>query len=136
MGTDKEASAAEREALSEELGPKVRRARRAKGLTQEQTSEELGVSTEFYARVERGKALPSVPTFDRMIDVLDVEADILLGIFGPDGLEKGHWPTDAKDRDSKELRRLLRRLRTAPPEVIKTIEVLVNGIDRLVQKEE
>jgi len=38
------------------------------------------VSVEFYARIERGKTLPSVPTLLRLATALRVSADVLLGL--------------------------------------------------------
>lgn len=60
------------------IGMAARRARKARGLTQERVAEELDVSIEFYSRVERGVALPSLKTFVRMTEVLQVDSNTLL----------------------------------------------------------
>jgi transcriptional regulator with XRE-family HTH domain len=57
----------------------VRQARHARGLTQEQMAEQLGVTVEFYARIERGRAHPSLDTLVRMRSLLGASADSLLG---------------------------------------------------------
>lgn len=61
------------------IGKAARRARKALGLTQERVAEKLDVSIEFYSRVERGVALPSLKTFVRLTEVLRVDGNTLLG---------------------------------------------------------
>lgn len=60
------------------IGRAARQARKARGLMQEHVAEELDVSIEFYSRVERGVALPSLKTFVRMTEVLQVDSNALL----------------------------------------------------------
>ena len=62
------------------MGSRARRVRLARGFIQEEVAERVGVSAEFYARIERGHALPSVRTFCRLVAILDVSADSLLGL--------------------------------------------------------
>lgn len=64
--------------LAAGLGAAVRRERLRRGLTQAETAEQVGVATEVYGRLERGRMLPSVPTLRRICQVLDVSADALL----------------------------------------------------------
>jgi transcriptional regulator with XRE-family HTH domain len=64
------------------IGRAARQARQALGLTQEQIAEKLGVSVKFCSRIERGVALPSLGTFMRLVEVLRVDGNTLLG-FGP-----------------------------------------------------
>lgn len=66
--------------LARSIGKAARKARMALGLTQEQTAERLDITTEFYARLERGTAKPSIGTFVRMVMILGVSADTLLGL--------------------------------------------------------
>lgn len=60
------------------LGRAARKAREKRALTQQEVADELGVSVEFYSRLERGVTLPSLGTFVRLLEVLDVSADVLL----------------------------------------------------------
>ena len=60
------------------IGKQARAARTFLNLTQEQAAERIGVSTDFYARMERGKALPSLVTFYRMTQALQIDANSLL----------------------------------------------------------
>lgn len=58
----------------------MRAARKTLGLTQAQVADKVKVSAEFYARIERGNALPSVETLASLVTALGVSADRLLGL--------------------------------------------------------
>jgi transcriptional regulator with XRE-family HTH domain len=66
-------------ALKEAIGRGVHQARMALKLTQEDAAERIGVSPEFYSRIERGAMMPSLRTLARMVWALDASADVLLG---------------------------------------------------------
>jgi transcriptional regulator with XRE-family HTH domain len=66
-------------ALKEAIGRGVHQARKALKLTQEDAAERIGVSPEFYSRIERGATMPSLRTITRMVWALDASADVLLG---------------------------------------------------------
>lgn len=87
----------------------ARRARVARGLTQADIAERVGIATEVYGRLERGKMLPSVATLQRLSVVLRVSADSLLGLDGPSlpAVREQHEPYRADDR----LRPLVRKLK-------------------------
>ena len=112
------------EDLAATIGKAARAARRVRGLTQEEVAEQLDVSTEFYARMERGAALPSVPTLVRLAPILGASSDALLGLRG------ARRPAAEKQADSPELRRLMRRARTLSPKILKALVVLAEGSDR------
>lgn len=61
------------------VGRAAHEARKALHITQEDAAQRMNVSVEFYARIERGEALPSLPTFVKMVVALGVSADALLG---------------------------------------------------------
>ena len=65
--------------LAQTIGNVARAARKARGLTQEDAAERLGLTTEFYARIERGYSLPSTASLAQMVTALDVSADVLIG---------------------------------------------------------
>jgi len=98
--------------LAENIGRGARHARIKHGLTQEQTAELLDISTEFYARMERGHALPSVNTLARMSERLDVHADVLL--HGTDEEQDVALIATDIPADPPQLQTLIRRLRAAP----------------------
>jgi transcriptional regulator with XRE-family HTH domain len=66
-------------ALTEAIGRGVHQARKALELTQEDAAERIGVSPEFYVRIERGATMPSLRTLTRMVSAFDASADVLLG---------------------------------------------------------
>lgn len=120
-------------ALMRTIGRAARQARRARKLTQEDVADRVGVSTQFYGRIERGYALPSVTTLRRMLEVLDLRADELLGAIdlgdGGGGVnDAGASPS--RDMDSPPVRRLMRFLRRASPVTIEVVEMLLDEIDR------
>ncbi|MEM9491193.1 MAG: helix-turn-helix transcriptional regulator, partial [Myxococcota bacterium] len=58
--------------LAKSIGVAARQARKALHLTQEDAAERINVSSEFYARIERGTSLPSIITFARIVSTLGV----------------------------------------------------------------
>jgi transcriptional regulator with XRE-family HTH domain len=60
----------------------VRDARRRFGVTQAEAAELIGTAPEIISRIERGKALPSIPMLRRICVALKVEASNLLGLGG------------------------------------------------------
>ena len=68
-----------RDELARIFGDNLRAARRERDMTQAQVAEAIAVSNEFYARLERGKALPSAATLLALVKVLRVTADSLCG---------------------------------------------------------
>jgi transcriptional regulator with XRE-family HTH domain len=127
--------------LAKSIGAAAREARKSLELTQEDAAEKIGVSAEFYARIERGNALPSVPTFARIAAALGVSADTLLGLRPPDVSERVSddqpaWAAASPPSDSPEIRRLLRRLRKASPATLRLVTMLVKELERLGNSEE
>lgn len=120
--------------LAESIGNAARTARTSLKLTQEDAAERIGVSAEFYARIERGNALPSVPTLARISTSLGVSADSLLG-HSPEDEEERELPAQLQPpaqppEDGPELRRLARRLRKASPATLRLVALLVKELER------
>lgn len=113
-------------ALATTIGAATRAARKARGLTQEDVAEQLGVSTEFYARVERGASLPSVPTLASMAATLGVSADRMLGAADP----RSTATNATRDDVRPEVRRLVRRMAKASPRLLRAIAVILDEADR------
>ena len=61
-----------------ELGSRIREARLAKGYTQEALAEIADVGLMYYGEVERGIKMPSMKTFIKILNALDVSADFIL----------------------------------------------------------
>jgi len=53
-------------------GARIRRARLAKGLSQSEAAEQIGISRSFLAAVERGESGVSIQTLSRMADVFSI----------------------------------------------------------------
>jgi transcriptional regulator with XRE-family HTH domain len=121
--------------LAESIGAAARAARAALKLTQEDAAERVGISAEFYARIERGNALPSVPTLARISTALGVSADVLLGRAVAREQEEvvkeqpSRWSAISPS-DAPEVRRLVRRLRKASPATLRLVTLLVKELER------
>ena len=118
------------DALSNKIGTQVRKAREAQGQTQQDVAEMLGVSVEFYSRIERGKALPSLETFVRIALALRISSDKLLGLADMEGVKSAieeYLP--AVPEDTPEFKRLVRRLRRASPKTRRVADVVVRELE-------
>ncbi len=60
------------------IGSRLKKARVAKHLTQEQFAELVGLSVGYIGMIERGTRMPSFATFLDMLSVLKVTADSIL----------------------------------------------------------
>lgn len=117
--------------LAKVIGAAARRARKALKLTQEDAAERIGVSGEFYARIERGNSLPSVQTFVRMAGALGVTADSLLGRPAPASQgENSLWQAAQPASDPPEIRRLLRLLRKSSPSTLRLVSLLIKELEK------
>lgn len=72
------------------FGMRLRAARKARGLNIEQLAEKAGISGNYLGEIERGNKLPSLDTFMRLVNELDVSADYLL----KDDLKKEYYDLD------------------------------------------
>lgn len=70
-------STAKNVSLSAVVGKNIQASRKAKGLTQNQLAQELGVEVETVSRYERGLRAPSFPQLEKICSVLDVPAWLL-----------------------------------------------------------
>ena len=61
-----------------ELGEKLRQVRLEKGYTQQALAELAGIGNVYLGEIERGLKMPSLNSFIRIIEVLDVSADYVL----------------------------------------------------------
>ena len=119
------------------IGAAARRGRKVLELTQEDVAELIGISGEFYARIERGQAMPSITTFAKMVNVLQMSADELLGLTEPAAEGAGarlrrRRPAVARtvEIERPEVRRIVRRLRTAPSSRVRVVQMVVKELER------
>ena len=64
------------------LGQRIREQRKEKGWTIEQFAERVDLSTNYVGDLERGVKIPKLETFIRIVEVLDVSADVLIRAVG------------------------------------------------------
>ena len=105
------------------LSQRLRAFRTARAWTQEMAAERVGLSTEAYARLERGHSLPSYPTLARICDKMETTPDVLLGYTRED-LESRLGSDDDSEHDQL-VRRIASKLSDLDPTV-------VDGVGRLV----
>jgi len=60
------------------MGDRIREARKKLNLTQEQLAEKLDVTVAYISEIERNLKLPSMPLFIKLVEALDVSSDYLL----------------------------------------------------------
>ena len=60
------------------IGINIRKYRKQRKLSQEQLAEKAGLSTNYIGMLERGEKTPSLETFLKIANILDVSADMLL----------------------------------------------------------
>lgn len=61
-----------------EIGQRIRKIRKASGLSQDQLAEKIGISTTHMSHIETGNTKLSLPVFVELAEVLGVRADELL----------------------------------------------------------
>ena len=81
------------------LGVLIQAARKRKGLTQERLAAELGLSTNYVYRLEKGERRPSERQLHRLIDALGLEGPSRSGFEEASG-----WVTDQTKRSHPALR--------------------------------
>lgn len=60
------------------IGKQIKAARTAKGFTQEQLAEKVGIGPSHMSHIESGKTVPSIEVFIALVNALEVSADQLL----------------------------------------------------------
>lgn len=60
------------------LGKRIREARRNKGYTQQALATKAGIGEMYMGEIERGVKMPSMNIFIKIVEALDVSADLIL----------------------------------------------------------
>ena len=126
-GTSKNSRAEELAKVRVAISQVSRRTREANNLTQVDIADRIGVSEEFYARIERGMCWPSIRTFARLVIALGVQADVLLGLKPADHFVS--TPIQDIEDERSEIRRVSRLLRRAQPRTLRLVKRLLVAID-------
>ena len=71
------------------IGQRIRKYRKACGMSQEQLAEQIGISVTHMSHIETGNTKLSLPVFVDLARVLEVQTDDLLYDFLPD--RKASW---------------------------------------------
>jgi transcriptional regulator with XRE-family HTH domain len=108
------------ERLAAGIGRGARLARRARRMTQADVAARMGVTVEYYARIERGRALPGVTTLARLVGALDLLLDAII-----ERAAGGELAAPTLPSDPLPVRRLVRRLRRASPSALALVTELL-----------
>ena len=111
---------AQAQRIAQRLGTRLRGMRKAGHRTQDEVSSAIGLTTEAYARIERGLSLPSFPTLMRLCTALETRPDVLL-------LEDLSHDTSTEDV-STELAALNGELRHLDVKVVRDISRLARTL--------
>ena len=60
------------------VGRLIREARQRKGLTQSQVAKMAGTQTSYYAKIEQGDKIPSLPMLEKIVVALDSKSSNVL----------------------------------------------------------
>ena len=60
------------------LGEKIYKLRNERNMTQEQLAEKAGITAVYVGMIERGEKVPKLETFIKLINVLEISADVVL----------------------------------------------------------
>lgn len=104
------------------FGKRVREHRKAQNITLEQLASEIGVTPNFLGDIERGKKSPSFECLIRIINALNVSADLLL----LDSIEPAH------DKVNLEIAHKMNKLNPLQRgAVLEILDVVIENIQKL-----
>ncbi|MCI6004354.1 MAG: helix-turn-helix transcriptional regulator [Blautia sp.] len=102
-----------------ELGERIRKRRQEIHLSQEAFAEKTGISVNTVSRVEGGQTAMSIEVFKKMLEVLDTDANHLLG------------ETPSKDRQFDKLFCRIRNLKKDEQKVVlQTVDTMIDGLQK------
>ncbi|MCA9343687.1 MAG: helix-turn-helix transcriptional regulator [Candidatus Nomurabacteria bacterium] len=64
--------------MNKSIGKKLQQARQRKGLTQAEVAKRAGTNTNYYAKLERGEAVPSLKMLEKIVKALGVKSSDVL----------------------------------------------------------
>lgn len=103
-----------------ELGERIRKRRQEVHLSQEAFAEKVGISVNTVSRVEGGQTAMSIEIFKKMVEILEVDADDLLG----------KCPKEKEKKYDTLVRRIQQLKENEQKIVLQTMEVLIDGINK------
>ena len=104
------------------IGQRMKQAREAKGLTQKQLAEKVGLSASHISVIERGIKTPKLETFVEILNILKVDANFIL--------------TDVLMVSNEVISSMLANKLSALPEtqqkkILRLLETLIQGISEM-----
>ena len=136
----------EKEMLVVSIGRIARRCRRIMHVTQEEVSEVLGLTCEYYARIERSQSMPGIRAFCKMVSLFGISADVLLGFRAMpgayDGPPRDRIPGDLATSNrwdaasTEQWKKLLRRLRRSRSSTLQMLDWVLSEVERTIQLHE
>lgn len=104
-----------------ELGERIRERRQGIHLSQEAFAERTGISVNTVSRVEGGQTAMSIEIFRKMVEVLEADANELLGVN----------PATAGEEHFYKLMYRIRHLKQDEQEIVlQTINAMIDGMDK------
>ncbi len=64
--------------IIKQIAKRIKQVRLEKGLTQTEVAEKAGISTNYYARVERGEVSASIEVFEKITKALKIKSSEIL----------------------------------------------------------
>ncbi len=102
------------------LGNRIRDRRNEIRLSQENVAERAGISANTVSRIEGGQSAMSIEIFIKMVQILEVDANELLGV--------STLETEEDGRHQKLFYRIRHLKRSEQTVVLRTVEALVDGL--------
>jgi transcriptional regulator with XRE-family HTH domain len=116
------------------LAKNLRTARNAKGYTQDDVAEHLGVKRQTYSAYERSKSIPDAITLNKLAKFYDVSVD---NLFGDDEPGEAHEKAASNDGlrglvgDDVQLAPIIELLRNLTPDAVDQIAPIIQDMHEL-----
>lgn len=104
-----------------ELGERIRKRRQEMKLSQESFAEKAGISVNTVSRIEGGQTAMSVEIFRKMIEILETDANLLLG--------KEGGGTEKLESIQEVLYRIQKMERKEQKIIMQTIDSLIDSLN-------
>ena len=111
--------------IAKRVGTRLRLMRKKLHWTQDDVSERIGLTSEAYARIERGHSLPSFPTFLRLCATMHTRPDVLLVDANDELKAVGAEGGDESAATHEDIASLVFDLRQLDPRIVRDVGHLV-----------
>lgn len=111
----------------EEVGAKIRSARKGLGKTLEEVAQEVGVTRSFLSQVERGISAPSITTLRHIAKVLRIPIFLLLNVFN--GVDRKNVVVRKGERQTIVLPKSTTSYQLLSPDLNRKIEMIMTELE-------